>query len=74
MEMLPFGKGASDIIWALPFLGLIIFALAMSGLVVGLIANPCSHTGWQIRDHRLVSNGVALAIWLWVASSFRPSA
>jgi hypothetical protein len=53
MEMLPFGKGASDIIWALPFLGLIIFALAMSGLVVGLIANPCSHTGWQVRDHRV---------------------
>jgi len=38
MEMAPFGKGSSDIIWALPFFALIVFALAMPGLLVALRA------------------------------------
>ena len=74
MEMLPFGKGASVIIWALPFLGLIIFALAMSGLVAGLTANRAATRAGKFAIAGLVLNGVALAIWLWVASSFRPPA
>jgi hypothetical protein len=37
-EMPPFGKGGSDIVWALPFFALLIFALAMPGLLVAQIA------------------------------------
>jgi hypothetical protein len=38
MEMPQFVKGGSDIIWALPFFALIIFALATPGLMVALRA------------------------------------
>ena len=38
MEMPPFGKGGSDIVWALPFFALIIFALALPGLLAALSA------------------------------------
>jgi hypothetical protein len=38
MEMPPFGKGASDVVWALPFFALIVSALAMPGLLAGLSA------------------------------------
>jgi hypothetical protein len=36
MEMPPFGKGGSDVIWALPFFALVVFALAMPGLLAAL--------------------------------------
>ena len=36
MEMPPFGKGDSDIIWALPFFALVIFALTTPGLLAAL--------------------------------------
>ena len=38
MEMQPFGKGGSDIIWALPFFGLVVFALAAFGFLAALRA------------------------------------
>jgi hypothetical protein len=38
LEMPPFGKGGSDIVWALPFFALVIFALAMPGLLAALSA------------------------------------
>jgi|SRR5437773_7375321 len=42
MEMPPFGKGGSDIIWGLPFFGLVVFALATFGFLAALSArrNP----------------------------------
>src|SRR5207247_5659051 len=38
MEMPPIGKGGSDIIWALPFFGLVVFALAAFGFLAALRA------------------------------------
>ena len=55
MEMPPFGKGGSDIVWALPFFALLIFALAMPGLLVGLSA-----TRKPTRVGKFARTGVAL--------------
>jgi hypothetical protein len=62
MEMPPFGKGSSDIIWALPFFTLIIFALAMPGLLAALSAtrNP-TQTG-KFAMAGLALNGITLAV------------
>lgn len=62
MEMPPFGKGSSDIIWALPFFALIIFALAMPGLLAALNAtrNP-THAG-KFAMTGLALNGITLAV------------
>ena len=62
MEMPPFGKGGSDIVWALPFFALIIFALAMPGLLAGLSATrKLTRTG-KFAMAGLVLNGVSLAL------------
>ena len=55
MKMPPFGKGGSDIVWALPFFALLIFALAMPGLLVGLSA-----TRKPTRVGKFARTGVAL--------------
>jgi len=55
MEMPPFVKGGSDIVWALPFFALLIFALAMPGLLVGLSA-----TRKPTRVGKFARAGVAL--------------
>jgi len=55
MEMPPFGKGGSDIVWALPFFALLIFAVAMPGLLVGLSA-----TRKRGRVSKFARAGVAL--------------
>ena len=62
MEMPPFGKGGSDIVWALPFFALIIFALAMPGLLAALSAtrNPTQTGKFAIAE--LALNGLTLAI------------
>jgi hypothetical protein len=60
MEMPPFGKGGSDIVWALPF-----FALAVPGLLAGLNATRVSTTSTRAGKFAmagLVLNGVTLAI------------
>jgi len=62
MEMPPFGKGASDIIWALPFFALIVFALAMPGLLAALSATRESTQAGKFAMAGLVLNGVSLAI------------
>jgi hypothetical protein len=62
MEMPPFGKGGSDIIWALPFFALIIFALAMSGLLASLSATRISTRTDKFAMAGLALNGVALGI------------
>ena len=62
MEMPPFGKGGSDIIWALPFFALIIFALAMPGLPAARSAiHQTSGTG-KFAIAGLVLNALSLAI------------
>jgi len=55
MEMPPFGKGGSDIVWALPFFALFIFAVAMPWLLVGLSA-----TRKPTRVGKFARAGVAL--------------
>jgi peptidoglycan/LPS O-acetylase OafA/YrhL len=55
MEMPPFGKGGSDIIWGLPFFGLVVFALATSGFLAGLSARRNS-----IRRGKMVTVGFLL--------------
>jgi hypothetical protein len=62
MEMPPFGKGGSDIIWALPFFALIIFAVAMPGLLAALSSNRIPTRAGKIAMAGLVLNGVSLAI------------
>jgi hypothetical protein len=62
MEMPPFGKGGSDIIWALPFFALIIFALAMPGLLVALRATHQNTAAGKFAIAGLVLNALSLAI------------
>ena len=62
MEMPPFGKGGSDIIWALPFFGLVVFALATLGFLTALSArrNP-THAG-KLAAAGVLLNGLSLLI------------
>jgi hypothetical protein len=62
MEMPPFGKGGSDIVWALPFFALVIFALAMPGLLAALSATRIPTRANKFAMAGLVLNGVTLAI------------
>jgi hypothetical protein len=62
MEMPPFGKGGSDIVWALPFFALIIFALAMPGLLAALSATGKPTRTGKFAIAGLALNGVCLAL------------
>jgi hypothetical protein len=62
MEMPPFGKGGSDIVWALPFFALLIFTLAMLGLLVGLNATRKPTRVSKFAMAGVALNGVSLAI------------
>jgi hypothetical protein len=62
MEMPPFGKGGSDIIWALPFFGFVIFGLGISGLVAALSARASGARGGKMFTAGLLMNGVSLGI------------
>jgi hypothetical protein len=62
MEMPPFGKGGSDIVWALPFFALIIFALAMPGLLAALSATRKPTRTDKFAIAGLALNGVSLAL------------
>jgi hypothetical protein len=62
MEIRPFGKGDSDIIWALPYFGFVVFGLGFSGLISAVTVR-----GSAARDRKLVTagllmNGLSLAI------------
>ena len=61
MEMPPLGKGGSDIIWALPFFALLIFALAMPGLLAGLSATHKPTQAGNFAKAGLALNAVTLA-------------
>jgi len=62
MEMPPFGKGGSDIIWALPFFALVVFALGMPGLLAALSATRKPTRAGKFAMAGLALNGVTLAI------------
>ena len=61
MEMPPFGKGGSDIVWALPFFALIIFALAIAGLLAALSSTRKPTRTGKFAIAGLALNGVSLA-------------
>ena len=62
MEMPPFGKGGSDIIWALPFFALFIFALATPALLVALRTTHQTTGAGKFATAGLVLNALSLAI------------
>ena len=62
MEVTPFGKGGSDIIFALPFFALIIFALAMPGLLAALSAARNPTQAGKFAMTGLALNGITLAV------------
>jgi len=62
MEMPPLDKGGSDIVWALPFFALIIFALAIPGLLAALSATRKLTRAGKFAIAGLALNGVSLAI------------
>ena len=62
MEMPPFGKGGSDIVWALPFFALLIFALAMPGLLLGVSATRKPAGVGKFARAGVALNGASLAI------------
>jgi len=62
MELPPFGKGGSDLIWGLPFVGLVVFVLAIPGLAfsIGIRRRPGGDRRWA--NAGLVLNGLSLAL------------
>jgi hypothetical protein len=71
MEMPPFGKGGSDIVWALPFFALIIFALAMPGLLAALSATRKPTRTGKFAIAGLALSALALhfrSCYSWVAA------
>ena len=61
MEMRPFGKGASDIIWALPFFGLVVLGLGISGLISAISIRD-KNRGGRLVIAGLLMNGLSLAV------------
>ena len=63
MEMPPFGKGGSDIIWGLPFFGLVVSGIAMLGLGAATSAVNAQHgSSGRLLTAGFVLNGLSLAI------------
>ena len=62
MELPPFGKGDSDIIWGLPFFGLIVLGLAVLGLLATLRAQSNSEYSRGLIIAGWITNSLSLAI------------
>ena len=62
MEMPPFGKGGSDIIWALLFFGLVIFALATLGFLTALSARRSPMHAGKLATAGVLLNVISLLI------------
>ncbi len=62
MELPPFGKGDSDIIWALPLFGLIVLGLTISGLRTAVSATRDPQSNGQLATAGMVMNVLGLAI------------
>ena len=61
MEIPPFRKGDSDIIWGLPCFFLIVVGLAVFGFLVSVILKNNRQSG-RLVDYGLALNGLSLAI------------
>lgn len=62
MEIRPFSKGASDIIWALPFFGFVVFGLWVSGLISAVRVRGSAARGRKLVTAGLLMNGLSLAV------------
>jgi predicted permease len=62
MEMPPFGQGGSDIIWALPFFGLVVLGLGISGLISAINVRRDTKRGGGLVVAGLLMNGLSLAV------------
>jgi len=62
MEMPPFGKGGSDIIWALLFFGLVVFALATFGFLTAPSARRSPTHAGKLAAAGVLLNGLSLLI------------
>ena len=62
MEIRPFSKGASDIIWALPFFGFVVFGLGISGLISAVRVRGSAARGRKLVTAGLLMNGLSLAV------------
>jgi uncharacterized membrane protein len=62
MELPPFGRGGSDVIWGLPFFGLLIMGLAVLGLVSALRTRGGPGGGRGLVTAGLILNGLSLAV------------
>ena len=61
MEMPPFGKGG-NIVWGLPFFGLIVFALGTSGFFAALSVRRSSTRAGTLPIAGFLLNGLSMAI------------
>ena len=62
MELPPFHKGDSDIIWGLPFFCIIVLGLTIPGLVTATALKKGSQDSSSIVLLGLILNGLSLAI------------
>jgi hypothetical protein len=62
MEIRPFGKGDSDIIWALPFFGFVVFGLGVSGVISAARVRRSAARGRKLVTAGLLMNGLSIAI------------
>ena len=62
MELPPFGKGGSDIIWGIPFVGLIVLGLASPGLGVAIQSRNDPQCSPRLVVAGLVANALSFAI------------
>ena len=62
MELPPFGRGGSDIIWGLPFIGLIVFGLSVSGLVSAFSTQSNSQADRNLMVAGVILNGLSFAL------------
>lgn len=59
-EVPPFGKGSSDVVWALPCFGLVIVGVAGSGMAMALLrSRRVGQDRWIVPS--IVLNGLCLA-------------
>jgi|SRR5215216_2684651 len=62
MEIPPFGKGDSDIIWGLPFFCVIVLGLAIPGLLTAISLKNGPQGASRFVAVGLILNGLSMAI------------
>ncbi len=62
MEIPPFGKGDSDIIWGLPCFFLIVLGFSSSGILLAMALKNDTHPSGNLAIYGLALNSLSLAI------------